>query len=531
MMKPIIYFLVLIAPFSLHSQATCPTVPFSSLSLIPNPSFDTLFSNPCTSGIDGYNGLELTGWIPLTYPIPLICLNSCSKFVIPDDDILNYILGNQNAYFAELPTVPQPIPNGSGIIAVYDWAYDFQVGGDTPYHKSYAAAGLTNELYKDSLYRLDFFVGFGGRSNNNRDYFIVRGPLIITLPPQYSKSPEAFTLYGNPKLMNPQINSSGCPAGYNGWIPLGSVIVKSDTPSWVKTSIQFKPTEDISSIAIGPSCDTIYQQRGDTTGSKYAYFLDDLQFYKADAVIPVVSLGAGSYCDSTVTLQVQPASLASMYHINWFKNDSLIQGENSTAISVNNNQYGQGFYQCELQNNSVCINSDSFYVYRIPTPSTLGLGAEDTIACEGDTVLLNAYLDSSATYLWQNGSSLPFFMATANGAYNVTISNVCGAAILQKNITFKKCYYEIFVPNAFTPNGNGVNDTFKPLYYYEPKKFSINIYNRYGQLLFSSVDPGKAWDGRYKSEMQPAGVYVWLIEFTDYKGISHSQKGTVVLIR
>jgi large repetitive protein len=72
--------------------------------------------------------------------------------------------------------------------------------------------------------------------------------------------------------------------------------------------------------------------------------------------------------------------------------------------------------------------------------------------------------------------------------------------------------YTIYVPNAFTPNGDGTNEFFGPIIYgYRPKEFQFLIYNRWGELVFESVNPESMWDGMYRGQMAQQGVYVWKI--------------------
>jgi gliding motility-associated-like protein len=90
---------------------------------------------------------------------------------------------------------------------------------------------------------------------------------------------------------------------------------------------------------------------------------------------------------------------------------------------------------------------------------------------------------------------------------------------------------EFYVPSAFSPNNDGRNDRFQ----FVAAGFSnidlFNLYNRYGQLVYSSTDPRKGWDGRFKGMEQPSGTYVWMIRGTDLNGVSHFKKGTVTLVR
>ena len=88
------------------------------------------------------------------------------------------------------------------------------------------------------------------------------------------------------------------------------------------------------------------------------------------------------------------------------------------------------------------------------------------------------------------------------------------------------------IPNAFTPNHDGVNDCFGVHYWGTTDVFSISIYNRWGQLVFYSKDLNSCWNGNYKGIPQPADTYVYIINISSRctNGIVQ-KKGTVILIR
>ncbi|HTD94525.1 MAG TPA: PKD domain-containing protein [Chitinophagaceae bacterium] len=89
----------------------------------------------------------------------------------------------------------------------------------------------------------------------------------------------------------------------------------------------------------------------------------------------------------------------------------------------------------------------------------------------------------------------------------------------------------IYVPSGFTPNNDGLNDALVPYYIGIKKVDYYMVYNRWGQLLFSSADPKRAWDGTFKGTQQASGVYVWRLRATDYIGKVYELKGTTTLIR
>lgn len=90
---------------------------------------------------------------------------------------------------------------------------------------------------------------------------------------------------------------------------------------------------------------------------------------------------------------------------------------------------------------------------------------------------------------------------------------------------------DILVPSAFTPNGDGKNDLLHPLTVGISQLHYFRIYNRWGQLLFTTTELGKGWDGIYNGAAQPANSYVYATEGVDYTGKTVFRKGTFVLIR
>jgi gliding motility-associated-like protein len=89
---------------------------------------------------------------------------------------------------------------------------------------------------------------------------------------------------------------------------------------------------------------------------------------------------------------------------------------------------------------------------------------------------------------------------------------------------------EVFVPNAFTPNGDGKNDVFTAI---GPaiKDLELRVFNQWGQQIFATQDKTRGWTGLFNGEPQPAGVYIYVIKATLYGGGVISKKGTVLLIR
>ncbi len=90
---------------------------------------------------------------------------------------------------------------------------------------------------------------------------------------------------------------------------------------------------------------------------------------------------------------------------------------------------------------------------------------------------------------------------------------------------------QVFVPTAFTPNGDGLNDVIRPIAVGIQQIKYFRIYNRWGQMVFSTTTNEEGWDGRIGGKPQATNTYVWLVEAVDFLGNSFFRKGTVTLIR
>src|SRR5690606_650244 len=98
-------------------------------------------------------------------------------------------------------------------------------------------------------------------------------------------------------------------------------------------------------------------------------------------------------------------------------------------------------------------------------------------------------------------------------------------------ITVYRVHPDMYVPTAFTPNGDGNNDVIRPILLGMKNLNYFKVYNRFGQLVFSTTEMGKGWDGVYKGRPQDPATFVWTAEGVTYKGEKITRKGYVVLIR
>ena len=159
-------------------------------------------------------------------------------------------------------------------------------------------------------------------------------------------------------------------------------------------------------------------------------------------------------------------------------------------------------------------------VVRKPTPY---LGSDTSICEENNLVLFPGQFTS---YQWQDNSTQSHLTVKQPGIYYVTVKNECGSANAQIRISAVNCTFH--VPNAFSPNGDGINDTWMiPLLSSYPN-CSVDIFSRYGQLLFHSRGYNKPWNGTYNGLQLPFSTYYWIINLNNG---TPKMKGSVTIIR
>ena len=153
----------------------------------------------------------------------------------------------------------------------------------------------------------------------------------------------------------------------------------------------------------------------------------------------------------------------------------------------------------------------------------------------GKYVVINAG-NPGSSYQWSTGESTPVIMAGAYGWYYVHMTNIYDCSLLDSAQVIEYCPATIFVPNTFTPNGDGVNDIFVPM----GKSIAtmrMTIHDRWGELLYEMNDLGNGWDGTYRGEPVKSDVYVWRMEYTFYidkegtEGVLQSQMGHIQVLR
>ncbi|MCQ2280064.1 MAG: gliding motility-associated C-terminal domain-containing protein [Bacteroidales bacterium] len=152
----------------------------------------------------------------------------------------------------------------------------------------------------------------------------------------------------------------------------------------------------------------------------------------------------------------------------------------------------------------------------------------DTTICSEQPFTLDATTPYSH-YLWNDGTTSATHEVTTSGTYSVHVYNACAAADASVTIEVEECDALFFAPSAFTPNGDGLNDAWRPIFNHPERleKYELRIFDRWGRLLFSTDNPYQGWSG----DDLPVGVYAWMME---YQGSGEGSKivtGNVTLAR
>jgi gliding motility-associated-like protein len=187
-----------------------------------------------------------------------------------------------------------------------------------------------------------------------------------------------------------------------------------------------------------------------------------------------------------------------------------------------------GIYSVQVSLNG-CTNGDTISI-NVYNPS-VDILENDTTLCEGDNIILHAKAVPSGILNWSNGSTGDECVAGQAGSYTVTTSNDCGTFRDSVYITQMNCNCQAFIPNAFSPNGDLLNDVFRvdiPCAYSD---FLIQIFDRWGNRVFSGLSTEAVWDGLQNGRPCDVGTYFYYLRYQGVRGERFEKKGDLALIR
>lgn len=234
----------------------------------------------------------------------------------------------------------------------------------------------------------------------------------------------------------------------------------------------------------------------------------------------------------------------------WLMNDTLLLTTNISTVDLDS-PFEDGVLKVVARNQvgSTVTASDTVSAYAVKAKFSYEVRERsvDNEISKGDALSAPAEVEFTnlsqgqytvCEWVMGNVSRLydinPVYSFQKSGTYTVALivtdeNSQCSSIDSTTHIVVTEAALEF--PNVFTPNGDGVNDEFRPVYK-SLKSYSITIYNRWGRKIYSSSDPTTGWNGKEGNANAAEGVYMYVAEGEGYdKGVTFKRKGSVTLIR
>ncbi len=412
-----------------------------------------------------------------------------------------------------------PLPDGNSFISIRQNVYRKPQMQETDVAKAYVGQCLQASLLPGKQYTISFSTG-RFMSNDDPTFRFKNTPFTVGIFGHANCNAAPFG--------QPYANSNGCPSNYPGWVLLGKTTVYSKG-RWVQSKINFTVPDTINLIEIGPDCSLLNPNKdlpdSTTLLDFYVYYLDDLHLLPTkNFQFQYINSNSGNLCIQNSILTV-PATPNNSYQ--WYKDSIAIQGATQNYFDLPvNNKYGN--YNVRISNNAACVISEPF---AIESDALAGINLPvDTSFCEMDTLLLVPPINGITYNV--NGQNASVVKINREGTYKIIMNDSKGCSkTFNVMVHADNCLNtNLFIPNSFTPNGDGRNDVFKIPLAAKIKVRSFSIFDRWGNNLYNSNAASAEWNGNYKQKPCSEGTYVYIIT-----GIVNNKqkriKGTVYLIR
>lgn len=231
-------------------------------------------------------------------------------------------------------------------------------------------------------------------------------------------------------------------------------------------------------------------------------------------------------CDSIITLDltVNPTYVLAVTDSFCTGDIYVFDGQNLTV---------GGVYNGVLSSVSGCDSTVQLTLLQRNLP-TVELG-RDTFICDNNPIIYNIPLEVGTSAIWQDGVNSSIYPVTQRGVYSVVVENICGRDEDEVTVNAGCDGCDVYLPNAFTPNGDNVNDRFIPQFGCDPTALNdFWVADRWGNIVFRTNQLGDSWDGTWKGQPSPMDNYIWYIDITfvlNGEVRSKQDKGSVLIIR
>ncbi len=257
-----------------------------------------------------------------------------------------------------------------------------------------------------------------------------------------------------------------------------------------------------------------------TTSGPYFQSLNTLGCISADTVNitfqfpPIVSLGNDTtICEGTI-LNLN-AGAPGTWNI----------GNLATVLPVSS----PGSYSV-IVNDGVCISLDSIDIFMDYAP--LDVLPDSVTHCSDLRITLNAGENLAETYSWSTSETSTSIIPSESGTYTLTANNYCGIRTETIEILYEKCEFTLFVPNSFTPNNDGINDVWFPVFD-QLNEVEITVFDRWGEAVFTGNKQNFFWTGNVRGGdyYAPNGTYSYKIIYKSQFGDDEIIFGHITLAR
>lgn len=380
--------------------------------------------------------------------------------------------------------IPVPIPDGGGVIGLLNGKPN-----EISNYKEYLGACLRRPMRANVPYKFQFEIGFS----------YIQTPISIEVSLFGTADCENLPFGGDDQLI-------GCPTNTPNWVYLGKVHA-NPIPGWTKLEIDFTPSADIAAIALGPPC--IINDLTDDTDTAY-YFFDNLILDKAFNFNFEIQAN-DQLCSPGLSFEVPPFALATYQ---WYKDGIALTNETEAMLE---NLPGSGFYQVRIDEGGECQLSKGF---DFTLPSILVDGSLNKT--------LFAKIFPFETYNIGDFS----FAEAGNYTFNIEPEQGCDTLV---NLTLD--YYSVFIPNAFSPNDDGINDTFTVYGGADLQMIlTLQVFDRWGGMVYNQQnlmpnEASTAWNGTLNGKKLPGGAYIYVTTLLMDDNKAHRLSGGVTLSR
>jgi len=271
---------------------------------------------------------------------------------------------------------------------------------------------------------------------------------------------------------------------------------------------------------------------GDTTRT---LIVDKNGMYWVKALFP-----SGCYSTDTFNLlQVYPTPIARLPGktvLCYRQTDMIDPGSFKSYLwdNASTGRYRQitkpGSYWLMVTDSLGCTARDTFIVNRIVEPPVAFLPA-DTSVCAYQELDIKAR-GIFESYKWDDGSTSLHRIIKEPGVYRLEVIDKNGCYGIDSIVVEqKKCLTQILFPNSFSPDLNGRNDIFRPIVKGRLIEYKIEIFNRWGQRVYSSGNTAEGWNGMFNGHAQVAGTYIWKCRYQFVGEPQAITSGTLLLVR